>query len=343
MNRFFNIIAGKDGALILLYGTIGEFEDLKAGDVAREIFEAEQLHSKIDVRINSNGGDVDAGIAIFNALRNSKADITIYIDGVAASIASVIASCGKPVYMSKYARWMIHEVTGGVWGNKEKIQSTLSEIESIENILCDIYSRRTGLSVEEIKSTYFDGKDHWLTADEALRLGFIDGVYDADPIPYDNPTPDQIYTTFNNRLQSHKNDNMNIDEIRKRPRFKDCATDEAVLQVIGQLESEAAKVPTLTAELTTANGRIQTFEAKAKEDDAASKTKLLDDAENDGRINATTRPTYQALLDSDRVNGETALKNLTPKKLAMNDVRVNPSGESPWNKRMSEIKNKNQK
>ena len=62
-----------------------------------------KLTGKVDVRINSNGGEVYSGIAIFNALKNSKADITIYVDGIAASMASVIALCGKPVQMSRYA------------------------------------------------------------------------------------------------------------------------------------------------------------------------------------------------------------------------------------------------
>lgn len=110
MNRFFNMIPGNDACCILLYGDIGEHEDVRSGDIARELIEAEAAYKKIDVRINSNGGDVYAGIAIFNAFRNSKADITIYVDGIAASMASVIALCGKPVKMSKYARLMLHSV-----------------------------------------------------------------------------------------------------------------------------------------------------------------------------------------------------------------------------------------
>ena len=65
--------------------------------------------------------------------------------------------------------------------------------------MSEIYAERLGMSKEEVKQTYFDGEDHWLTAKEALDLGFIDDIYDADPVPADS-TPAQIYTLFNNRL-----------------------------------------------------------------------------------------------------------------------------------------------
>lgn len=161
--------------------------------------EAERVSRRIHIRINSNGGEVYSGIAIFNALRQSKADIRIYVDGIAASMASVIALCGKPVEMSRYARLMLHSVSGGCYGNKQDLQRCMEEIESLESSLSEIYSERLGLDPDTIRQTYFDGEDHWLTAQEALDLGFIDGIYDADPVPEDS-TPAQIYTLFNNRL-----------------------------------------------------------------------------------------------------------------------------------------------
>ena len=250
MNRFFNMIPGNDACCILLYGDIGEYEGVRSGDIARELIEAEAAYKKIDVRINSNGGDVYAGIAIFNAFRNSKADITIYVDGIAASMASVIALCGKPVKMSKYARLMLHSVSGGCYGNKTELRRCLEEVEALENTLCQMYAPKLGISEEEIRARYFDDTDHWLKADEALALGFIDGIYDAEPVPEDS-TPEQIYRTFNNRLkqQPQNHNQMNLEEVKKRPRFKDCATDADVFRIMDQLEAEAGKVPSLTTEV----------------------------------------------------------------------------------------------
>ena len=292
------------------------------------------------MRINSNGGEIYAGIAIFNALRNSKADITIYVDGIAASMACVIALCGKPVQMSRYARLMLHSVQGGCYGNKDEMLGCIREIESLEDTLCEMYAARMGRDKDEIRSLYFDGKDHWLRADEALALGLIDGIYDADPVPEDS-TPDEVFQIFNNRLHKPQNENnMNLDELKKRPRFKNCVTDDDFLREVGLLETEAGKVPGLDAEVTRLKGELKVFRDKADADDAAARKKLLDDAENDGRIDATTRPIYENLLSKDRENGEKALEKLSPKRKVMTDLHLNPDKESPWNKRMREIKDK---
>ena len=334
------MIPGREACCILLYGDIGDYDDVRSGDIARELLEAESAYGKIDVRINSNGGDVYAGIAIFNALKNSKADITIYIDGIAASMASVIALCGKPVQMSRYSRLMLHSVMGGCYGNKDEMRRCIAEIESLEDTLCEMYATRLGKGKDEIRSTYFDGTDHWLRADEALALGFIDGIYDADPVPEDS-TPDQVYQIFNNRLNKPQNEEqMNLDELKKRPHFKNCASDEDFLREIGVLETEAGKVPGLNTEVNRLTGELKVFQDKAKADEENSRKKLLDDAQEDGRIDATTRPIYENLLVKDRENGAKALEKLAPKRKVMNDLHVNPTDESPWNKRQREIKEK---
>ena len=335
------MIPGTDACCILLYGDIGEYGDgVRSGDIARELLEAEALTGKVDVRINSNGGEVYSGIAIFNALKNSKADITIYVDGIAASMASVIALCGKPVRMSRYARLMLHSVQGGCYGNKDEMKDCIREIEALEDTLCEMYATRMGKAKDEIRAMYFDGRDHWLRADEALSLGLIDGIYDADPVPEDS-TPEQVFQIFNNRLQQPQNENdMNLDELKKRPRFTNCATDDDFLREIGLLETEAGKVPSLNAEVDRLKGELKVFQDKAEADDAAARKQLLDAAEKDGRIDAATRPIYENLLAKDRENSEKALEKLSPKRRVMTDVRTEPDNEGPWNKRMREIQEK---
>ena len=335
------MIPGTDACCILLYGDIGEYGDgVRSGDIARELLEAEALTGKVDVRINSNGGEVYSGIAIFNALKNSKADITIYVDGIAASMASVIALCGKPVQMSRYARLMLHSVQGSCYGNKDEMKNCIREIEALEDTLCEMYATRMGKAKDVIRAMYFDGRDHWLRADEALALGLIDGIYDADPVP-EGSTPEQVFQIFNNRLQQPQNENdMNLDELKKRPRFTNCATDDDFLREIGLLETEAGKVPSLNAEVDRLKGELKVFQDKAEADDAAARKQLLDAAEKDGRIDAATRPIYENLLAKDRENSEKALEKLSPKRRVMTDVRTEPDNEGPWNKRMCEIQEK---
>lgn len=341
MNKFFNIQTDAEGVgTIFLYGDIGDYYDVQSGRVAGELLEAEKGGRRVNIRINSNGGEVYCGIAIYNAIKNSRADVHIYVDGIAASMASVIALCGKPVEMSKYARLMLHSVSGGCYGNKKDMQKCIEEIESLEDSLGDIYAARLGMSKDEVKSRFFDGEDHWLTADEALRLGFIDGIYDAEPVPAGS-TPEQIYTLFNNRLTEPQNkDKMNLEEIRKHPSFKDCKSEEEVIARAQTYAQEAGRASSLAEENATLKKRVKEFEDKAEADKEAARKALLDAAEADGRINAETRPVYENILKSNPEEGEKALAALAPKRKIMEDLKVEPGDESPWNKRMKEIKDK---
>lgn len=342
MNRFFNIIPGEDTCCILLYGDIGDnYGAVTSGQITRELMAAESAYKNIDIRINSVGGEVYTGIAIFNALRASKANITLYVDGVAASMASVIALCGKPAYMSRYARLMLHSVSGGCYGNKKDLKEVLEQMESLEDTLCQMYAERLGKDAAAVKASYFDGTDHWLTADEALSLGLIDGIYDADPVPEDS-TPEQIYAIFNNRLNEPLNiSDMNFEELKKRPQFKDCATEADVLARLDQLETTAGRADSIGKENDTLKAKLKDFEDAAEAAAAAARKALLDAAEKDGRINAETRPVYENLLKEHPDDGKKALAALPTKKMVRDTLQGgNPGDESPWEKRQREIRDK---
>lgn len=339
MKKFFNMIPGEDVACILLYGDIGDYDKVRSGDVVRELLEMEAQYKKIDVRINSNGGDVYSGIAIFNAFKNTKADITIYVDGIAASIASGIALCGKPLYMSRYSRLMLHSIQGGAYGNKKELAEVIEQIDSLENTLAEMLATRCKKTVDEIKAEYFDGADHWLTAEQAMAAGLIDGIYDTEETVPADSTPDQVYTIFNNRLKQPQNDNqMNFDELRKRPAFQNCTTDDDVLRQITHLETEAGKVTGLTTEVTNLKGKLKAFEDKAAADEEAAIDGLIQTAFEEGRITEPQKVTYKALLKADRENGEAALKALPAKRRVMNNLRQSAADETgAWEKRMAEI------
>lgn len=337
--QFFNMIASEEGtACILLYGDIGSGTDeIRSSDIVREFLELTALYKKVDIRINSMGGDVFAGLAIFNALRNSGSDITLYIDGVAASIASVIASCGKPVYASRYARLVVHSVSGGCYGNKEDHKRCINELESLEETLADIYSAKSGKDREEIKNSFFDGKDHWFTAEEALKEGLIDGIYDTEPVE-EASSPEEIYHVFQNRLKPNPN-TMFTDELRKRPSFANLASDEEMLRHIGHLETEAGRVSGLTAQITELQSSLQTYKDKEEKEAEAKRNALVDAAVKDGRIRENQRKMYQDLLVSDPENAEAVLKSLKPSRRVLDDIQTTQEGEtSAWENRMKQIK-----
>ena len=167
--------AGGNGAEILLYGSIGATSKNAANDFISQFKSLESQHKQINVRINSTGGDVFDGITIYNTIKNSSAAVHVFVDGLAASMASVIALAGKKIYMSRFAQLMLHKVSGNVNGDSEKLRETASLMDEVEKSISEIYASRSGLTVEEVNNKFLQrGKDTWLSAKQALQNNLVD-------------------------------------------------------------------------------------------------------------------------------------------------------------------------
>ncbi len=306
---YFNTIPGDGEVAILLYGDVGDGQKVESGRVVAELMELQARYSKIDVRINSNGGDVFSGMAIYNALRTSKADITIYVDGVAASIAGVIALCGKPLYMSPYAKLMLHAVSGGTWGNASALRRTASMMDALQSDLAGMVAGRCGMDAQAVSAKYFDGQDHWINAEEAVRMKLADGIYDMPDTGGSMPsTTEEIYNYFNNRLQEQpqKDREMGlIDQMRQMPSFKDADGEQEIINRVRELENRATKADALEKANKAYKEKMEAAEAK----EVAA---VLDKAVADGRITKEQLPAFKALMASDRTNTEALLAGMKP-------------------------------
>ena len=257
MNKIFkNQIADGDTVQILMYGDVGDGGGVDSAAVVAELMQLSSVYSKIKLRINSRGGDVFSGIAIYNALKSIEAAVEIYVDGLAASIAGVIALCGKPLYMSRYARLMLHRVSGGCWGTADELRAAAELSENIENNLAEMISGKCKMSAEEVKTKYFDGGEHWFSAQEAVNMGLADGIFDTTAMPEAGSTSEDIYNFTNRLIEPQNQKTMNLDEIRKHPSFKDCKSEEEVIARAKTYASEAGQVGSLTKENATLKARL---------------------------------------------------------------------------------------
>ena len=337
------MIPSPDAACILLYGEIGGFDGISDKDIVAELYEYASMYKSIDIRVNSPGGSVYAGMSIFNALRSSEADITIYVDGIAASMASVIALCGKPVYMSQYARLMLHAPYGGCYGNKEELRSVSDELASLEDTLADMYASRLGKTREEIKDTYFDGKDHWITAKEAKEMGLVDGIYDIKE-KVDAQSPQDIYAVFQARLnsQSFNTHNNMYEELRKRPSFAACATDEDVVRMLASMENKAGQYDAVVKERNDLKASLDGYVQKEKEARELEIKNLLESAMQKGRIAPASRDANKARMEKDFENGKKVIESLPEKKSVEDVLDVSAQNkESSWNEKWNDIQKKN--
>lgn len=162
------------GNELLLYGLIGpsELGYISAMDFIDAIsgFQGKD----ISLRIMSAGGSVDQGIAIYNAIKRRRGKTTVYIDSIAASIASVIAMAGDTVIMSKGSKLMIHKPWTIAAGNADGMRKMAELLDKYEEGLVDIYVNRSGLDRQQVMQMMAD--ETWMTEKEAIELGFADSV-----------------------------------------------------------------------------------------------------------------------------------------------------------------------
>lgn len=126
--------------------------------------------STINLSINSGGGSVFDGIAIYNMLKSHKATVNVYIEGLAASIASVIAMAGDTITMRSGSMMMVHMPWTLSQGNAEEMRKTADTLEKTGDSIVDIYSERTGISSDDIRNIMND--ETWLSAEEAVKQGW---------------------------------------------------------------------------------------------------------------------------------------------------------------------------
>lgn len=164
---------------LLLYGFVGE-NYWDAGFTAREVIEALAevgRDADITVRINSGGGYTDDGVSIYNALKAHKGKVTVIVDAVAFSSASLIAMAGGERIMRKGAMMMIHDPSGGVWGTAQDLESFTKFLQKQAESMAGIYADVTGDDPDDIREEM--KTELWLTAEEAVERGFATSVNDA--------------------------------------------------------------------------------------------------------------------------------------------------------------------
>jgi ATP-dependent Clp protease, protease subunit len=156
---------------ILIYDAIGWF-GISAADFARDLAEVDA--DVINLHLNSGGGSIFDGIGIYNQLVQHKALVRVHIDGIAASIASVIAMAGDEIKIGEAAHIMVHEPFSLVIGTAQDMRKEADILDDLEGAIIDVYEARTGLGRDELQRMVTD--ETWLKGQAAVDAGFADEV-----------------------------------------------------------------------------------------------------------------------------------------------------------------------
>lgn len=170
-------------AEIYIFGNIGDSwseDGVVASSFVRDLSDVDA--TSIKLRINSYGGSVTDGLAIYNALRRHKASIDVHVEGVAISCASYIAMAGDTVTMAENAQMMIHAPWTVAGGNAVDLRAQADILDRYAQAMAGAYAAKSGKPVAEALALITDGKDHWFSAAEAVAAGFADRIEAASDI-----------------------------------------------------------------------------------------------------------------------------------------------------------------
>jgi len=228
MRRWYEIKNKADVSEIWLYDEIGFW-----GMGAKEfIVELNAIKSpKIDMHINSPGGDVFDGAAIYNAIKRHPAAVVSFVDGIAASIASVIALAGEKVVMAENAIYMMHNPSGFTIGTAEDMRKTADILDKVRDTMIGAYMEKSGKDEDAIKAL-LDGET-WLNAEETKDEGFADVIGEK----YDMAACAKFVPAL--AKMGFKNVPQRLQALREIPTARDC---EQALRDVGCSSTVAKSV-----------------------------------------------------------------------------------------------------
>ena len=219
-----------------LYGTIAEeswFDD----DVTPQMFREELFagNGPVTIWLNSPGGDCIAASQIYSMLMDYTGNVTVKIDGIAASAASVIAMAGTKVLMAPTALMMIHNPMTLAWGDKSEMTKAIEMLDEVKESIVNAYEIKTGLS--RAKISHLMDAETWMNANKAIELGF------ADDILEDKKKCAADETAFSFAARSSELRLMNKLEAKygRKPETNKCPLAEAVEEVKGTRIEELDK------------------------------------------------------------------------------------------------------
>lgn len=187
--QFFQLVTAGNVAELNIYGDITSWpwleSDVSAHNLSAQLAELQGV-SEIHVYINSYGGEVAEGLAIYNALKRHSAKVVTYCDGFACSIASVIFMAGDERVMGNPSRLMIHDAWTSVWGaNADELRKQADDLDNITNASVKAYMARINITEEELRAKM--KAETWLTEEEALEMGFATQIDDEESSDSDKP------------------------------------------------------------------------------------------------------------------------------------------------------------
>lgn len=300
-------------AEIKIYGYIVENKDATWDQFLTDFNQVANHNSKAKIRINSGGGDMFKGLAIYDAIRNSKCEFTGIVEGVAASMAGPIFLACDIRLINKNARIMVHKPQGMYMGEADGFAGYADLMKQEEQKLVNIFVERTGQTEEVVKSWFIAGAEKWFNATDALKYGLatgiVDNVKDNKKLQNFSGSMEDIISIYNMALlpeneEKPKDHNMKkVILVLNAYKVDHTLTDESTEDQVATTVENALKAK---------DARIVELDNKLKAQSETTITNALDEAQNAGKFTAAERSDWKAALENNFDGGMRMLKALTP-------------------------------
>lgn len=256
MTKFWNWIKNEDTGETELYfeGPISN-ETWWGDEITPSMFRDElaKVSGNLTVWINSPGGDCVSASQIYTMLKNHKSKVTVKIDGIAASAASVVAMSGDETLISPTGYLMVHNPMTLASGNKSDMEKAIALLEEIKEGIINAYVRKTGLSRNKISKLMDD--ETWLNAEKALQLGFVDGIlFDEKkkPITPEKDEPEEDESDKESDENDSDEDEENLDKPQKNAAsmlYSPTKTTASLMQKISAMTPQGVPINQLEKRL----------------------------------------------------------------------------------------------
>lgn len=315
---------------ILIYGYIGRWEEVDYKGFRNSFQKILSTNKDVTVRIHSGGGSVYEGLAIYDLMRSSDANITVIVEGMAASMASVIALGGDIIKMTENAFFMMHAPSGGAWGDKTVMQSTADQLVQAENRLVEIYKERTEAEETTILDWMKPNNDTWVDSTKCLEMKICDEIikpsknrqHQSTPEDMVNKTIEEIFAAYEGDIPNEIKNKYNLS---MKNRIISMLAAASIVHTLTATSEDSDFEKTLEGVIAKA-GRCEKAEADLKEFQSTNAKILIDKAVEDGKLTAAEKDQWTKDAESNYDLTARALSKMNGKVDINGGIQRDPKG-----------------
>jgi ATP-dependent Clp endopeptidase proteolytic subunit ClpP len=304
--KWYKIVGKLEHTDVYIYDEIG-FWGTRASEFVKEI---RQIKNDIVLHINSPGGQVFDGLAIYNSLKAHSSKVTTKIEGIAASMASIIALAGETIEMAENSMFMIHNPLVNVTGDSEELRKNAELLDRIKEQIVNIYVSHSNLGAEEIAKLM--DQETWLSAKEAQGKGFINSIIANVAVSNNFQQQFEGKQQYQNWIKNNTREE-NMDELLK------------VLGVTNSAEA-VVKIDSLTTQVTALGAKNQKLETEVSNLKKINIEAKIKQAIAEGKITPAQKDFATTLINKDEALFEEFVKNAGNSKQKLTETIILGAG-----------------